>query len=220
MKSILAGVIASFIAISTASAQSQDQTQFLKPKIGQPTAQLLNATRNMTILSRITICAGQSIPEGYIVIGTERVPSCGGSGFDANAYVIKQVASPDRMCWFSPRPSGFVITGRPSVFTCLNYPGNIGTYQNAYDIKIPGLQETVCSFSPFPSGYVTTSYTTVFDCGGGLDNAIMIKVPGTFETVCHFSSIPSGYYITGTGYKWGCGATVGSGFNTYNIRRL
>lgn len=108
-------------------------------------------------------------------------------------------------------PSGFVIVGQTTNFSCSNQ------LDNAWIIKRPGQQETICKVSPMPEGYVIVGQTTNFGCSNALDNAWIIRLPGAQETVCKSSPIPRGYVIVGQTTNFGCSNNLD---NAWIIKRV
>ncbi|WP_234859446.1 hypothetical protein [Aquimarina aquimarini] len=114
------------------------------------------------------------------------------------------------ICKSSPFPSGYVIVGQATNFSCSS------SINNAWRIKRPGNRETICKSSPFPDGYVIVGQATNFSCSSRIDNAWRIKIPGRRETICKSSPLPSGYVIVGEATNFSCSSRIN---NSWRIRR-
>jgi hypothetical protein len=64
-----------------------------------------------------TICRGQPLPPGYVIVLLTSVIGCG-SPLQDNAEVIKQPDATDTVCSFSPIPPNYVVVGSGSVIGC------------------------------------------------------------------------------------------------------
>ena len=120
-----------------------------------------------------TICSGQSVPSGYVILSAFGSSGCPFYSPSAkNAYNIAIPGAQESVCTNSPIPSGYVIVGTNVGASCPNWSG---TSPNMYNIKVPGTYETVCGLSPVPSNYVVTSFTSSVACPGYPNNAKNIQ---------------------------------------------
>ncbi len=82
----------------------------------------------------ITMCSGQEVPEGYVVVGADRVQQCPGFwGGPINSYTITQPGDTVTVCSAQvPQLPGYVVTARSRMQQCPGYwggPANTATYQ-------------------------------------------------------------------------------------------
>jgi VHL beta domain len=112
----------------------------------------------------ITICSGQEIPRGYLIIAAGSNWNCSGwTATGKNSYTIKRPSRTEAMtvCANQNIPRGFVITSASNSWDCSNWTA---TGTNAYTIKRPSETETICAVSDTPRRYVVTANTSNWNC--------------------------------------------------------
>lgn len=112
----------------------------------------------------ITICSGQEIPRGYLIIAVGSSWDCGGwTATGKNSYTIKRPSRTEAMtiCGDQKIPLGFVITSANSSWDC---GGWTATGKNSYTIKRPGETENICAVSEVPRRYVVTANNSNWSC--------------------------------------------------------
>ena len=75
--------------------------------------------------STLTICKGQNIPNGFVIIGQTTSFSC--SDNLNNAWIIKRPGNQETVCKSSPIPDGYVIIGQTTNFSFSNNMNNAWT---------------------------------------------------------------------------------------------
>lgn len=144
-----------------------------------------------TVADGIAVCgnAFSPIPGGYAIIASSNNDkvTCG----DVPIYRLSPARNGLAICSFSPKPSGYVITGVTSSNQCIG--------ANAYVLGdfTPGV--TACSFSPVPQGFVITMAQDTPHCTDGALHGHLwtFTAASSGMTACPFSPIPANYYITG-----------------------
>ncbi|MEM8535297.1 MAG: hypothetical protein AAGF95_30960 [Chloroflexota bacterium] len=85
------------------------------------------------LASSLTICKGQPIPSGYVIVGERRSSRCPGYfGTNRNMWVLRTPGSSETVCKGSPIPSGYVIVSERRTAQCPSY---FTTSDNAWAIK-------------------------------------------------------------------------------------
>ena len=69
-----------------------------------------------------SICIGQPIPAGYVIVGMTFVVGCGGFG-EVNTWQIKQPGATEIVCLASPIPPRYVIVSTTYIVGCGTFTG-------------------------------------------------------------------------------------------------
>jgi hypothetical protein len=117
---------------------------------------------------QITICTGQPVPDGYVVVAAYRVQECPGY-YASNEHNSLTIAVPgDRVTVcsaLSPRPAGYAVVAAYRVQECPGYYAS--NEHNSVILQRPGETVTVCSaLTPSLPGYVVTAQYRVQECPG------------------------------------------------------
>lgn len=119
MLKIIGGLIAVAglcLAAPDMAQSSQPQDERASIAYGQPDAEFMEKANSVNPASSLVICAGQPIPQGWVIVARTTNFECS-SSLD-NAYVIKQPGSSEVVCAYSPVPSNYVVTGITTNFQC------------------------------------------------------------------------------------------------------
>lgn len=121
MLRIIGGLIAVTglcLAAPAMAQSSQPQDERTPLTYGQPDAAFMDKANSVTPASTLVICAGQPIPQGWVIVARTTNFQCS-SSLD-NAYVIKQPGPSEVVCAYSPIPANYVVTGTTTNFQCSN----------------------------------------------------------------------------------------------------
>lgn len=116
----------------------------------------------------VTICTGQPIPAGYVVVAAYRVQECPGY-FASNEHNSVNIALPgDRVTVcsaLSPRPEGYAVVAAYRIQECPGYYAS--NEHNSLTLQRPGETVTACSaLTPSLPGYVITAQYRIQECPG------------------------------------------------------
>jgi hypothetical protein len=116
----------------------------------------------------VTICTGQPIPAGYVVVAAYRVQECPGY-YASNAHNSVNIALPgDRVTVcsaLSPRPEGYAVVAAYRIQECPGYYAS--NEHNSLTLQRPGETVTACSaLTQSLPGYVITARYRIQECPG------------------------------------------------------
>ncbi|WP_313214116.1 hypothetical protein [Soonwooa sp.] len=104
-----------------------------------------------TSMQTIDVCAGDKIPEGYVIIFQGHSSNCRYSSSPApNFDRVSQPSDNLLVCSQSKVPNGFVLTNVERTSSCNSY-GTTAT--NSFRINLPKNNMEICYNSPIPSGF-------------------------------------------------------------------
>lgn len=117
---------------------------------------------------QITICNGQPVPGGYVVVAAYRVQECPGY-YASNEHNSLTIALPgDRVTVcsaLSPRPEGYAVVAAYRIQECPGYYAS--NEHNSLTLQRPGETVTACSaLTPSLPGYVVTARYRIQECPG------------------------------------------------------
>jgi hypothetical protein len=134
------------------------------------------ATRHTSVSGPQSICIGDPIPAGYVIVARSVYgPECGG----LETPLFPQLPH-------IPYPSQ-------------NFVASTVKPAPAIDQDL-----TVCAESPIPDGYVVTTEVPDFDCGLGETGKTITLASGNSVTICQDSPLPASYTITGETFRALC----------------
>jgi len=167
--------------------------------------------------TRLTVCAGSSISQGWIIV--ERIPedlNCGSGTSTGVSYVIvKATASSYPVVCDSTEfaiPEGYVITSRYDHADCAYGPGiNTGPTKS---IQLPSLDSLwVCEGSKPSADYVYTNYEPSYANCDYRPAWLLSKLQGTGPLIaCNFHSVglPPNWIITELKFYPQCNGSLGA----------
>ena len=95
---------------------------------GSPDAAFSDKIKSFTAANSLTICAGQPIPSGWVIVAQTTNFQC--SSQLNNALVIKIPGPSEVVCDYSPIPPNYVVTATTTNFQCSSNLNNARVIQH------------------------------------------------------------------------------------------
>jgi hypothetical protein len=171
-----------------------------------------------------SICAGSSIPAGYVLASSTLGEDCDDN--DPLAWSTEfvrvdndndgySVGNTFALCYGNVLPTGYILDGTQLGF--LDCDDNDSNVYNTYNVKVDndgdgystGNSASICAGSSIPSGYVLTSSTLGEDCD---DNDISV-----FTAVFLYVDADGDGYTIGSSINSCIGSSIPSGYSTSSL---